>query len=55
MVVLSEYMSVHLVHVWCPWMLEEDVGALETKVKGCWLLCGYWELNVGPVKKQQVL
>ena len=55
-VVLSECMSVHLVHVWCHWMLKEDVGAPETKVKGCgWLLCGYWELSLGPVKATSAL
>lgn len=43
MVVLSECMSVHLVHVWCPWMLEEGVGAPETEVKvvaGCFVDAG---------------
>lgn len=42
-VVLSECMSVHLVHVWCPWMLEEGVGAPETEVKvvaGCFVDAG---------------
>ena len=40
----------------CQWRPEEGFGSPENGVTdGCKLLCGFWELNPGPLQEQQGL
>ena len=54
MSVLPACIYVDDMHVWCPQRSEEGIRFLGSRVMGE-PLCGYWELNLGPLQKQQVL
>jgi hypothetical protein len=46
------YMCLYPVHGWCPWRPEEGIGSPRTGVPdGNDPLCGYWELNPGPLEE----
>lgn len=48
-------MSAHRVCAWHPWRAEEDAGSPETGViNGDELPCGFWGLNLGPLKEKPV-
>ena len=42
--------------LWCLWKPDEVIKYSETEVTDdCELPCGWWEMNLGPLKEQQVL
>lgn len=49
--VLSECMTVF---VWCSLRPEGGVRSLGTGIRDCYLTCGCWGFNLGPLKEQPV-
>jgi|UPI0000F51322 hypothetical protein len=50
--VLPASVSVEHAHDWCPWNPEKNIGSFGTGVvDGCDLLCGFWDLNLGPLEE----
>jgi hypothetical protein len=55
MSVVPTCMQVHHICAWHPWR-PEDIRSPGTGVTdGCELLCGCWELKLGPLEEQAVL
>lgn len=54
--VLPAYMYVYHVHALCSWRSEEGARSPRTVVTdGCEPLCGFWEMNPGPLQVQEML
>ena len=52
---LPKFMYVYSVCVRCLWRTEKDIGAPGTGIiDDCELLCGFWELNPGPLYEHPV-
>lgn len=52
---VPEWMYVHHMCAWCPWMSDYVTYTRTRAMGGCEPTCRYWELNLGPLKEQQIL
>jgi hypothetical protein len=54
--VLSECMYMHHIHVFCSWRPDKGFTCPGIEVTDSYeLVCGCWDLNLGPLGGQQVL
>lgn len=52
---VPEWMYVRHMCAWCLWMSDYVTYARTRVMGGCEPTCRYWELNLGPLKEQQIL